>query len=121
MMAVFADQLEAGHTLTVTEVEFEAAIERVSMIERRQWPRTVTVPIYLKPKPDPSVPKSAVDLYHKGQEAARSGNHKKAAEFFNEALAASPNFQLALGDLGVEYLKLGDMAKVVETREERLK
>ena len=67
------------------------------------------------------VPQQAVDDYKAAAKAAQSGNHKKAVEQLNAALAVHPNFALALSDLGVQYLKLGDMTKLADTMETLLK
>lgn len=118
------NQLEAGsYTLTVDGgKEYENATENVTIDrEASSGGRIISLPIYLKLKPDPSVPKEAIDLYHKAQESARGSNHKKAVEQLNGAIALYPNFMLALLDLGVEYLALGDMAKAAETMEAVLK
>jgi tetratricopeptide (TPR) repeat protein len=102
--------------------EFEPAVEHVAIDrEASLGGRILDIPIFLKLKPDPSAPKGAIDLYHKAQESAHANNHKKAVEQLNGALALYPNFVLALGDLGVEYLTLGDMPKAAETMEALLK
>lgn len=112
------NQLEAGpYTITVEGgAEFENAVENVS-IEREasNGGRIVSVPIYLKLKPDSSIPAPAVDAYHKAQQSARSGNNKKAIEQLNAALAIEPKFTLALSELGSLYLKAGDTSKAAET------
>jgi tetratricopeptide (TPR) repeat protein len=53
--------------------------------------------------------------------AAQKGNSKSAADFLSKAVAAYPNFPTALSDLGVQYMKLGQMDKAVETFEALLK
>lgn len=84
-------------------------------------PRTMTVPIYLMPnrrsavtnKPGvvsavlAAVPKAAADLYLASLESAKAGNHKKAVEQLKSALSLHPQFSLALNELGVQYLILG--------------
>ncbi|HEY8224688.1 MAG TPA: tetratricopeptide repeat protein [Pyrinomonadaceae bacterium] len=82
-------------------------------------PRTFTVPIYLSPRRrvsnKPAVvnavlaaaPKPAADLYLAALESARVGDHKKAVEQLKSALALYPQFSLALNELGVQYLLLG--------------
>ena len=67
------------------------------------------------------IPKEAVDNYKAAVKSAQSGNHKKAVEQLNAALAIQPTFELALNDLGVQYLKLGEMGKLAETMETLLK
>jgi len=111
------NHLEAGPYSIFIEggVEFENAVEQVS-IEREasNGGRILSVPIFLKLKPDASIPPPAVDAYRKAQEAERSKNHKKAIEQLNAALAIAPKFTLALSDLGALYLKTGDSAKAAE-------
>jgi len=83
-------------------------------------PRTITVPIYLMPKSRAttskigvinavlaSAPKPAAALYRAALESSRAGDHKKAVEQLKSALAVYPQFSLALNELGVQYLFLG--------------
>lgn len=91
-------------------------------------PRTVMVPIYLRPKRNAktdarpgvlnaalaNVPKTALELYDKAQEAIQAGDGKKAIEHLRAALSIYPDFSLALNSLGVEYLKLGDADRALE-------
>lgn len=91
--------------------------------------QTMMLDIHLQPKGSAAnlekmfagVPKQAVDSYKKGMESAQAGNSKKAVEQLNSAVAAYPNFTIALRDLGVQYRKLGDMDKLAETMEALLK
>lgn len=112
------NQLESGsYTVTVDAgKEYDPALETV-LVEQR----FVNVTIYLKAKPDPSIPQAAVDFYRQGQEFARKGNTNKAAEQFNSALAISPQFAAALSELGVQYMKLAQMDKAAQTLEMFLK
>ena len=112
------NRLEAGpYTITVDGGSaYETAVENVSIDrEASNGGRVLTVPIFLKPKPDPSLPPAAVEAYRKAQQADREGNIKKAIDQFNAALLIHPNFTLALGDLGSLYMKSKDMAKAAET------
>ena len=84
------------------------------------------VPIYLRLKPENNpafagVPKAAIDLYNKGSEAARRGDAKNAAEQFRAAVDLSPQFSLALSELGVQYLKLGQADKAAEVLQAAVK
>ncbi|HEY0546108.1 MAG TPA: tetratricopeptide repeat protein [Pyrinomonadaceae bacterium] len=77
------------------------------------------VPIYMRRKPsaDPAfagIPRPALDLYIKGTEAEQKGDHKKAAEQLEKAVAAYPNFAQAYNALGMVYLKQADVGKAVE-------
>lgn len=92
-------------------------------------PRTITVPIYLRPsraaraaqsKPGvlnaalANVPKPAQELYQKAQEAIQVNDSKRAIEHLRAALSIYPDFPLALNSLGVEYLKAGDADRALE-------
>src|SRR5207245_11462776 len=67
------------------------------------------------------VPQSALDLYQKGAAAAQKGDAKGAVAFLGTAVTASPNFTMALSDLGAQYLKLFQWAKAEETFEALVK
>lgn len=68
-----------------------------------------------------NVPGPARELYESAQQSARSGNHKKAVEQLNQALAVYANFPLALNALGEQYLKLNQPEKAAESFSEALK
>jgi Tfp pilus assembly protein PilF len=61
-----------------------------------------------------NLPKPAVDAYQKALEAARSGDNAKAIEQLKDALRYYPDFSLALNELGVQYLKVGQANKAAE-------
>ncbi len=61
-----------------------------------------------------NVPANARDSYEKGLEAARASDSKKAIEELKSALIVYPEFPLALNELGVQYLKLGQADKAAE-------
>jgi tetratricopeptide (TPR) repeat protein len=118
------NQLEAGsYTISVDGgTDFESAVEPVAIDrEASNGGRTVTVPIYLKLKPDSSVPAAAVELYHKAQKAIKANDSKKAIEDLNGALVAHPDFALALSELGSVYMKTKEMPKAAETYTKLLK
>lgn len=106
--------------------QYEVARERV-IIEQSGAAPVLQVNILLRPRIDASnpsfagVPKDALDLYQKGTAAAQKGNAKGAAEFLSKAVAAYPQFSLALSDLGIQYLKLMQMDQAAETFEALLK
>jgi tetratricopeptide (TPR) repeat protein len=89
--------------------------------------QTIMLDIHLRPKGAgagntfPGVPKPAVDSYKKGLEFARSGDHKKAVEQLNNAVAAYPRFPEALNELGLQYMKLMQWEKARETFDELIK
>lgn len=120
--------LPNGHyTITVEGgKEFDTATESVS-IDREASPgaRNLNVSINLRPKGTAEaynkIPKAARDLYAKGHEAAGKGDSKKAVENFNGALALYPEFSQALGELGVQYMKLGQPDKAAESFQAALK
>ena len=104
--------------------EYDAARETVDIDPGQMGDKQVNIQLRFKAGADPAlanVPKDALDLYEKGTAAAQKGNPKSAAEFFGKAVAAYPQFSLALSDLGVQYLKLQQMDKAAETFEALLK
>lgn len=106
--------------------QYDAAREPVNIDPIAAAP-VVQVNIQLRPRIDaanPSfagVPREALDFYQKGTAAAQKGNPKGAVEFLGKAVSTYPNFTLALSDLGVQYMKLGQMDKAAETLEALLK
>jgi Tfp pilus assembly protein PilF len=106
--------------------EYETAREPVN-IEQTGAAPVIQVNVQLRAKADASnpalagVPREALDFYQKGFAAAQKGNPKSAAEFLGKAVEAYPQFSLALGDLGVQYLKLLQWDKAAETFEALLK
>ena len=122
--------LQPGRYTVVVDAgkEYEIARESIS-IDREASPggRSINVTIQLRPRVDASnpafagVPKNALDFYQKGAAAAQKSNPKTAAEFFSQAVSAYPDFPIALRELGVQYLKLGQMDKAAETFEALLK
>lgn len=137
-MSTVADQdgafrfrnLQAGAYTIVVDAgkEFENAREPVN-IDREASPggRTVQVAIQLHFKVEASnpafanVPEKALNLYQKGSAAARKGDAKNAVQSLSEAVAAYPNFPLALSELGSQYLILKQLDKAGETFEALLK
>ena len=99
--------------------------------------RPITVQVYLRPKREGSsssssppgvlsaalanVPKPAVDLYHKGLEAARKNENERAADLLKLAVETYQNFPAALSELGVTYLKLKRPEKAAEALSAALK
>lgn len=113
--------------------DYETARESI-YIEPERGPghvpsaRTVTVPIYLKPKVTrtdrvqpgvrdvalANVPKPAMDLYSQALESAQAGDSRKAVELLKKAVALHAEFAPALNELGVQYLKLGEPDKAAD-------
>lgn len=79
----------------------------------------VNVPVYLRLKPESNpalagVPRTAVGLYVKAQEAARKGENDKAASMLGEAIKQHPQFGLARNELGLVYMRTGKLDKALE-------
>lgn len=122
--------LNAGDYTVVVDAgsEYEKAREPVNIYrEASTGGRTVQVSIQLHPKVDASnplfanVPEKALSLYQKGSAAARKGDAKGAAESLSAAVAAHPNFPIALSELGSQYMSLKQYDKAGETYEALLK
>ncbi|HEX5888282.1 MAG TPA: tetratricopeptide repeat protein [Pyrinomonadaceae bacterium] len=120
--------LEPGNYTVVVDAgnQYEKAREPV-VISTESRGRLVQVAIQLHLKIDASNPafagisEKALNLYQKGTAAVKKGDSKAAVQFFTEAIAAYPNFPMALSDLGFQYMKLNQMDKAAETYEELIK
>ena len=135
-MSTVADQdgvfrftnLNAGDYTVVVDAgsEYEKARESVNIFSETRS-RSVQVSIQLQPKVDSSnplfagVPDKALKLYQKGSTAAKKGDAKGAVESLSAAVAAHPNFAIALSDLGAQYMNLKQYDKAGETFEALLK
>jgi tetratricopeptide (TPR) repeat protein len=124
--------LEPGpYYLTVDAGEdFEIFKETINIDrEISKSPRTVTVPVYLRRKPASptsptstgtvdaalaSVPKPALERYNKARELAQAGNSQGAIEQLKGAISLYAEFSLAFNELGVQYLKLGQLNQALE-------
>lgn len=121
--------LEPGqYHLTVDAGEsFELFKETVNIDrELSKNPRVVTVPVYLRLKPNSplptktvdallaSAPKPAIERYDKARELAQMGDSKAAIEELNSAISLYPSFALAYNEMGVQYLKLGQLEQALE-------
>lgn len=113
--------LPAGHYTIIVEAgkEFDQAAEPVSIgRETSVGARNMNVDIHLKLKGTADaiskIPKQARELYSKGMEAAAKGDGKQATEQLSSAVALYPEFPQALGELGLQYLKLSQPDKAVE-------
>ncbi|MCS6817847.1 MAG: tetratricopeptide repeat protein [Blastocatellia bacterium] len=58
-----------------------------------------------------AIPKEARKEYERGAKESRKGNPQKAIVHFQRALALYPRYVQALNDLGVQYLRLNDLAQ----------
>ena len=96
-------------------------------------PRTLKVPVYLRLKPNSTlsnktvdaslanVPKPALELYNKARELAQAGNSKAAIEHLKTAISLHPSFSLAYNEIGVQYLKLGQLEQALEALRSAMK
>lgn len=100
--------------------DYESSRETVT-IEPIGTNRVSQVNIILRAKVDANnpafagVPKAALEAYQKGTAAAQKGDYKTASQFLTEAVAAKPDFALALNDLGLAYEKQFLWSKAAET------
>lgn len=121
--------LEPGpYYLTVDAGEdFEIFKETINIDrEISRSPRIVTVPVYLRLKPNSplsgktvdaslaSAPKPALERYNKARELAQAGDSKAAIERLKGAISLYPPFALAHNEMGVQYLKLGQLEQALE-------
>lgn len=82
--------------------------------------RTLNLPIYLRLRPEANpalagVPKPALEHFNAGMEAARKGDHAKAVERLAEAVKLHADFGVAHGELGMLYLKTGQLDGALES------
>jgi tetratricopeptide (TPR) repeat protein len=138
--------LESGSYTVIIEGgnDFETVRESIyietdvnSMVRGVTLPTTTrpyTLQVYLQPKRKAaasaeerpgtlnaalaSVPKPALDLYNKALDAARANEPAKAVELLKGAVAAHPDFPLALTEMGMLYLKLKQPAKAADALRE---
>ena len=106
--------------------EFEKAREPVGIYAGTSG-KIVQVTIQLNPKISSSnplfagIPSNALNLYQKGMAAAKKGDPKVAVESLSAAVAAHPNFPIALNDLATQYMLLKQWDKAGETYEALVK
>jgi Flp pilus assembly protein TadD len=141
--------LEAGSYTVIIEGgdDFETVRESIyiepemtSMVRGISAPpisRPYTLQVYLQPKRKDgaaaearpgtlnaslaNVPKPALDLYNKALDAARGNEPSKAVELLKAATAAYPDFQLALSELGMLYLKMNEPEKAAQVLREAVR
>jgi tetratricopeptide (TPR) repeat protein len=107
--------------------DFETAREPVNIDPNGTSGPITIITIHLRAKIDAAnpafagVPQNALDFYQKGSAAAQKGNAKSAVDLLSKAVAAYPNFSMALNELGVQYMKLNQMDKAAETFTAQLK
>lgn len=106
--------------------EFEKAREPVGIYSGTSG-KIVQVTIQLQPRIDASnplfagVPSNALNLYQKGMAAVKKNDSKAAVASLSAAVAAHPNFAIALNDLATQYMLLKEWDKARETYEALIK
>jgi len=106
--------------------EFEKARESVGIYAGTSG-KIVQVAIQLQPRIDSSnplfagIPSNALNLYQKGMAAAKKNDPKAAVQSLSAAVAAHPNFVIALSDLATQYMVLKEWDKAAETYQALLK
>jgi Flp pilus assembly protein TadD len=106
------------------EKEYEPFAQVVSVVQPRGFgPQSYNVSIRLKPKAGSTgkagvvdvglagVPKDALDLFNKAAQLAKSGDRVGAIDHLQRAIKAHPQFVQARSELGVQYLKVGQLEK----------
>ncbi|GEM_PF-119597 len=111
--------------------EYETFFETVNIIDppRRQGDnseRTVAVTVFLKVKGTPTaptdtvnaalanVPKPALELYEKAQQAVKANDTQRAVELLEESVKKYQQFAEGYNELGVLYMRLNKLDKAVE-------
>jgi tetratricopeptide (TPR) repeat protein len=123
---IFARIPPGNYRLTVEGgPDFESSYEYPSIYrEGSAGGRIVRLAIFMRPKEKddfPGVHKDAVTAYKKARELGHAGEHTKAIEQLNKALAVYPKFGPALHELGVQYLKTGQVDKAAEALDSAVK
>jgi predicted Zn-dependent protease len=67
------------------------------------------------------VPEAARKAYEKSLELAANGDHKQAIEHLKQAVAYHPAFPIALNELGVQCMKVGQLNAAVEALQNAVK
>jgi tetratricopeptide (TPR) repeat protein len=124
-----------SYTISIEkEPEFKPFSTSVDIIQFRGAPaQTYTLNIRLEPKPSEAakpgiinsefadIPKPAMDLFNKAQEAVAKKDYLGAIELLKLALAEHPTFMLAYNEIGVNYIRLNDLVKADEALSAALK
>ena len=104
--------------------DYFPANETVDFYDNRG--RTDTIQIQLRAKPNTvkvgvvnaalaGVPRAAVDLYNQALGSIAANDTKKAIEQFKAAVVLYPSFVLALNELSILYMNLGDLEQAAQT------
>ena len=128
--------LVSGDYVIVIEKEsgFEPYSQSVSIVQVRGFPaQNYNLSIRLKPKTSEeakpavvnaefaNVPKKALEFYDKAIGQAKAGDHKSAIEQLRLAVNEYPEFMLAYNEMGVQYLRLHELARADEALQSALK
>jgi Flp pilus assembly protein TadD len=116
------------------EPDFEPFSQTVTVIQPRGTaPQNyyLSVRLNLKGRPETktgvlnaefaNVPPRARASYDKAQALAQAGNNKAAIEQLKQAISEYSDFMLAFNELGVQYLRLGELDKADEALAKALK
>jgi Flp pilus assembly protein TadD len=112
------------------EQDFEPYSENVSVISGSGAPYlSIRLRLNGEPKSAPgvvnaefaNVPPRALAFYQKALNHGQAGNNKAAIEQLQKAVAEYSNFMLAFNELGVQYLRLGELDKADESLTKALK
>ena len=126
---VFSGLVAGNYTITLDgERDFEPVAQQVEVVQSRNTGRqTYMVSIRLidkkkqtsKPavvsQAELGIPKHAAELYRKGIDLAKNGDHRGAAGQLALAVAEYPDYFNALNELGVQYMQLNELEKADET------
>ena len=116
------------------EQEFEPFTQNVTVIQPRGMPPQnyyLSIRLTLKGRTDTrtgvlnaefaNVPPRARAAYDKAQALAQAGNNKAAIEQLKQAISDYSDFMLAFNELGLQYLRLGELDKADEALAKALK
>ena len=121
----FRGLVSGDYTLVIDkEKDFEPFSQTITIIQVRGFPgQTNMVSIRLTPKvntqPKPGVvdaalatlPERGKTLFTKSQDLAKAGDHRGAIEQLTSLTTEFPSFMFGFNELGVEYLRLGQLDK----------
>ena len=109
------------------EKEYQPFSQTISLIQPRNFPpvnQSVSIRLVAKGSTDAKpgvidadkagVPQAALQLYNRAIELAAAGDRKGAIAQLELAIAAHPDFMLAYNEMGVNYMKLLELAKSEE-------
>jgi Flp pilus assembly protein TadD len=116
------------------ENQYEPVNQVVDIIQVRGFPPQVySLNIRLKLKPNAeakpavinsefaNVPKPAMALYTKAAELVQKEDYRGAIEQMKLAIAEYPDFMMAYNEMGVQYMRLGDLERADEAFQTALK